>query len=277
MGRVFPLIRLRASGSTSICSLPLGPVAMFFLDVNELSTGGTSCPVMSSCGKSPSCSSRSPRSHMFHDVFVCRLLIVVKRLHLGSCTLDYGTAVGYLNCGRRVADDHARVPKSVCWFLGCIRSTSPKPEELSNMQFSLIVFRCVDLISIDVFGPRLDLPPIILSAAGSLCLGLLLHTPKRHLPSVEGSCRRHVGTRCIRCRCFLMLWLGSQRRSPLQNPSTSVLRGRLVSSCSNLPSSPCLHVLSGHFSTGLPVVSLQVWSHRFQLSQQKPLDTGCDL
>ena len=46
MGRVFPLIRLRASGSTSICPLPLGPVAVFFLDINELYTGGSSCPVM---------------------------------------------------------------------------------------------------------------------------------------------------------------------------------------------------------------------------------------
>ena len=52
-----------------------------------------------------------------------------------------------------------------------------------------------------------------------------------------------------------MLWLGSRHHSPLQNPSTSVLRGRLVSSCSNLPSNPCLHVSSCHFSTGPPVVS----------------------
>ena len=55
-----------------------------------------------------------------------------------------------------------------------------------------------------------------------------------------------LGTRCIRCRCFLMLWLDPQRRSPLQNPSTSVLRDRLVSYCSCLPSNPCPHVLSCH-------------------------------
>ena len=92
---------------------------------------------------------------------MCRLIIVVKRSHLGSCTLDYGTAVGYPNCGQRVADDHARVPKSVCWLLGCIRSTSPQPEGLSNMQFALIYsvsLRGAGLVSIDVCGPRLDLP-----------------------------------------------------------------------------------------------------------------------
>ena len=108
-----------------------------------------------------------------------------------------------------------------------------------------VSLRCTELISIDVVGPRLDLRPILSSAAGSLRLGLLFHIRKRHLPCVEDSCQRHVGTRCIRCRCFLMLWLGSQRRSPLQNPSTSVLRGRLVSFCSNLPSHYVLPLLLG--------------------------------
>ena len=49
-----------------------------------------------------------------------------------------------------------------------------------------------------------------------------------------------------------MLWIGSRHRSPLQNPSTSVLRGRLVLSCSSLPSNPYLHVLSYHSSIVLP-------------------------
>ena len=73
----------------------------------------------------------------------------------------------------------------------------------------------------------------------------------------------------------MTLCLGSQHRSPLQNPSTSVLRGRLVSSCSSLPSNPCLHVLSCHVSTGPPVVSLQDLSHRFRLSPRKSLTTSC--
>ena len=68
---------------------------------------------------------------MIRDVFVCRLVIVAPGI------------LHYPNCGQRVADDHAAVPSNVCWFLGCIRSTSPKPEELSNMQFALVVFRCV--------------------------------------------------------------------------------------------------------------------------------------
>ena len=65
--------------------------------------------------------------------------------------------------------------------------------------------RGTELVSIDVFGPRLDLPPILLSAACSLRLGLLLHIPKRHLPPVEDSCQGHVGTRCtavVVFRCF---------------------------------------------------------------------------
>ena len=40
---------------------------------------------------------------------------------------------------------------------------------------------------------------------------------------------------------------------------------------------PHLHVLSCHFSTGPPVMSLHVCSHRFQLSLQKSLNTSCDL
>ena len=55
----------------------------------------------------------------------------------------------------------------------------------------------------------------------------------------------------------------------------SVLRGRLVSSCSSLPSNPCPHVLSCHSSTVPPAVSLRVSSHRFPLFQQKCLSTGC--
>ena len=35
-----------------------------------------------------------------------------------------------------------------------------------------------------------------------------------------------------------MLWLGSRHHSPPQNPSTSVRRGRLVLSCTSLPSNP---------------------------------------
>ena len=53
MGRVFPFIRLRASGSTSICPLPLGPVVVFSLGAGGLFTGGSSGPVMSSYEKSP--------------------------------------------------------------------------------------------------------------------------------------------------------------------------------------------------------------------------------
>ena len=125
--RVFPRIRLRASGSTSIGSSALGPgglVAVLSPGTSGLSIGGSSCPVMSSYKKSPSCSCRSP------SFLMCS---VMKRSHLRSCTLDYGTVVGNLHCRQRVADDNTWVPKSICWLLGCICSTSPEPEALSNM------------------------------------------------------------------------------------------------------------------------------------------------
>ena len=71
------------------------------------------------------------------------LVVFSKRSYLGSCTLDYGTTVCNPNCGQRVADDYARVPESAGWSFCCLRSTSPKPEGLSNVQFALVVFRCV--------------------------------------------------------------------------------------------------------------------------------------
>ena len=121
-------------------------------------TGSSSYPVMSSHEKSPPRSSRSQVSHVFRDVFVCRL-VTVKRSHLGSCTHDFGTAVGNPNCGQRVADDHAWVPKSVCRFLGCTRFTSPKTRGVVQHA----VGRCsvwqrgARLVSSDICGPRLNL------------------------------------------------------------------------------------------------------------------------
>ena len=67
MSLVFPLFRLRAFVSTSICPSPSGPgglVAVFSPCAGGLSTGCSSCPVISSYEKSPSCGSRSPRSLM---------------------------------------------------------------------------------------------------------------------------------------------------------------------------------------------------------------------
>ena len=88
---------------------------------------------------------------------------------------------------------------------------------------------------------------------------------KWHLPPVESYCRKHADEHCIRCRLLLTLWLASQHRIPLQNPSTSVLRSRLVSTCSGLPSYPYLHVLSYHSSTVNSRGSLQVAFRHFQL------------
>ena len=50
----------------------------------------------------------------------------------------------------------------------------------------------------------------------------------------------------------------------------SLLRGRLVPSCSSLPSNLCPHVLSCHSSTVPPAVSLRVSSHHFTLSSKMP-------
>ena len=76
--------------------------------------------------------------------------------------------------------------------------------------------------------------------------GRLLRIPTWHPPFVESFCRKHASRHCTHCHLFLALCLGSQHRSSIQNPSMSVLRGRLVSSCGGLLSNPCLHVLSYH-------------------------------
>ena len=98
-----------------------------------------------------------PDLSVFRDVFMCRFVIVVKRSHPGSCTLDYGTAEDNPICGQRVAEIHARVPKSVCWFLGCIRSTSLKPEGVVQHAHRpcSVLQRGAGLVSSDVCGPRL--------------------------------------------------------------------------------------------------------------------------
>ena len=71
------------------------------------------------------------------------LVVFSKRRYLGSCTLDLRTTVCNPNRGQRVADNYTRVPKSAGWSFCCVRSTSPKPERLSNVQFTLVVFRCM--------------------------------------------------------------------------------------------------------------------------------------
>ena len=80
---------------------------------------------------------------MFRDVFVGCLVVFSTRSYLASCTRDYGTTVCNPNRGHRVADYYTWVPKSAGWSFCCVRSMSPKPERLSNVQFALVVFRCV--------------------------------------------------------------------------------------------------------------------------------------
>ena len=117
---------------------------MFSSGAGGLSTGGSSCPVMSSYEKSPSCISRSPRSHVFRNVFMGCLVVFSKRPYLGPCTLDFRTTVCNPNRGQRVADYYTQVPNSAGrFFFFCVRSTSPKPQRLSNVQFALVVFRSV--------------------------------------------------------------------------------------------------------------------------------------
>ena len=257
-------------------------VTVLFPGAGGLYTGGSSCPVMSSYEKSPSCICHSPNFSVFRDVFMGRLVILVKRSHLRPCTLDNGTAVGNRNCGQRVADDHARVPKSVYWFLGCIPSTSPEPKGLSNMQFALRVFRCVAQGSFPaafVIQGQACLegkashshPPFLCHFSCLLpCHDLQVYSSAFqntifHLWRVSAE-NTLIGT--VSAVVDFGRWLGSQHRSPLQNPSTSVLWGRLVSWCSG-PSNPYLHVLSYHSSTIPPGRSLQVVFRHFQNFLQK--------
>ena len=90
---------------------------------------------MSSYEKPPSCNNRSPRSHVFRDAFTGCLVVFVEQSHL---TKEPRYAIQIV---ANVADDYTPVPKSA--FFRCIRATSSKPEELSNVHFTLVVFRCV--------------------------------------------------------------------------------------------------------------------------------------
>ena len=212
-----------------------------------------------------------------------------KRSYLGSCTLDHGTAVGNPNCGQSGADYCTRVPKSAGWSFCCFRSTSPEPERLSNAQFALAVFRCVVQSSFPLafviqcqaclqgnasHGHRSFLCQFscLLPAHYAQVCSSTLQNSIFHVRRIlaENTLLRTITS----CRRFLTLWLGSQHRSPLQNLSMSVLRGRLMSSCSSLPSNPCPHVLSSHSSTVPPAVSLRVSSHRFQLFPRKCMSTS---
>ena len=152
---------------------------------------------------------------MFRDVFVCRLVIVVKRSNLGSCTLDNGTAVSYPNCGQRVADDHARVPKSAgCFFFaafaprlqnqwGCPTCSSPSScfaawcrARFHRRLWSEARLACMAMRLIVIDRSCANYRACCLPATP----GRSHDIPKQHHPSVEDSCRRHIGTRCIRCR-----------------------------------------------------------------------------
>ena len=117
--RVFLRIRLPASGSNSIGSPPLGLgglVTVLSPGTGGLSTGGSSCPVMSSYEKVAVMEWRlSQFSDMFRGVLVCRSTATAKRPHLRPCTVGHGPAVGDPNCDQCVADDNTRMPESPGW------------------------------------------------------------------------------------------------------------------------------------------------------------------
>ena len=125
---------------------------------------------------------------MFRNVFMDCLVVFGKRSYLGPCTLDH-----FLLRSLHVSKTKEVVQRAV------------RPCSVS--------LRGAGLVSIDVCDPMPGLPieqrvsqslivpvPILLSAAGSLRPGLLLHTPKQHLPSEEDFCRKHGGTHFSRSR-----------------------------------------------------------------------------
>ena len=84
------------------------------------------------------------------------LVVFSKRSYLGSCTLDYGTTVCNPNRGQRVAEG---AKKTLVGLFAAFASTSPKPEVVQRaVRLCSVSLRGARLVSIDVFGSRLDLP-----------------------------------------------------------------------------------------------------------------------
>ena len=86
-------------------------------------------------------------------------MFFVKLSYLGSCTLDYGTTVCNPNCGQRVADDYAWVPKSGGWFflLHSLHVSKTRGVVQRAVRPCSVSLRGAGLAAIDVCGPRLDL------------------------------------------------------------------------------------------------------------------------
>ena len=225
---------------------------------------------MSSCEKSPSFSGRSPTSLMCSVTCpCCRLVIVVERSHLGSCTLDYGTAVGNPNSGQRVADDHARVPRKrlLVFLLHSLHVYKTREVVQRALRPCSVSLRGAGLVSSDVCGPRLFLRggqgvslssivlvPVLLSAAGSLRLGLFLHIPKRHLIPAEDTLVRAVSAVVIFGRSDLVHGIAVLFKIRPRLCFGAVLCCLVVVFLPN----PYLHVLSYHSSTVPPGESLPV-------------------
>ena len=167
---------------------------------------------MSSYEKSPSCANRSPMSLMCS--VTCSWAASSSSINgrtLGSCTHDYGTTVCNPNCGQRVADDYARVPRSSVFFF--FAAFAPR---LRNHQRAVRPW-CFAVWCRALFHRRLwpkarlacgarRLIVIDRSCANSpVCCRLT--TPRSAPPLSKmassicgGSCRKHVDTHCTRCR-----------------------------------------------------------------------------
>ena len=143
------------------------------------------------------------------------LVVFSKRSYLGSCTLDHRTTVCNPNRGQRVAgySTPCAIKRWLVFLLRSLHVSKTREVVQRAVRPCSVSLRGAELVSIGVCDPMPCLlvrqyvswsvivpVPILLSAAGSLLPGLLLHTLKQHLPSEEDSCRKHVGTDFSRCR-----------------------------------------------------------------------------
>ena len=134
---------------------------MFSSGAGRLSTGGSSCPVMSSYEKSPSCMNRSPRS------LTCSVMCSwaassssVNGRTWGPWLFDFRTTVCNPIHGERVADHYTRVPNTAGWSFCCIRLHGSKTREVVQRAvrpFS-VSLRGARLVSIEVSNPMPGLP-----------------------------------------------------------------------------------------------------------------------
>ena len=213
---------------------------------------------------------------MFRDVFLCRLIVIVQRSHPRACTFNNGPALGDPNCGQS-ADDHAMMPESIRWFLGCTRSARMKGVVLHVIHPRNVSWRDVRPVSSDAYDPE---PSLLEGRYVSLS-----STFPASVPCLLPTNYLQVGATAFPNGLF-HLWGGFLLEArwwalcPLSvildaMPWFTAYPDPLVSSCNIILSHFCEHALSYHVSTAPSKVLFPAVFRRFQFSLHKSQHIYC--